>query len=92
MAERPPEGPSTCSCRAEGVGFEPTEPGGSTVFETVRFGRSRIPPGGESNGAPIGYASTGRLRAGSFSWASALRMTGGSASDPSRSSVSSAVR
>jgi hypothetical protein len=29
---------------AEGVGFEPTEPGGSTVFETVRFGRSRIPP------------------------------------------------
>jgi hypothetical protein len=27
------------------VGFEPTEPGGSTVFETVRFGRSRIPPG-----------------------------------------------
>ena len=30
--------------RAEAVGFEPTVPGGTTVFETVRFGRSRTPP------------------------------------------------
>ncbi len=29
---------------AEGVGFEPTEPGGSAVFKTARFVRSRIPP------------------------------------------------
>ena len=29
---------------AEGVGFEPTVPGGTMVFETIRFGRSRIPP------------------------------------------------
>jgi hypothetical protein len=31
------------SC-AEGVGFEPTDPVRSMVFETIRFGRSRIPP------------------------------------------------
>ena len=31
--------------RAEGVGFEPTETGyASTVFKTVAFGRSAIPP------------------------------------------------
>src|SRR5436305_2696629 len=30
--------------RAEGVGFEPTVACATTVFETVRFGRSRIPP------------------------------------------------
>ncbi len=29
---------------AEGVGFEPTVPFDTTVFETVRFVRSRIPP------------------------------------------------
>ncbi|GEM_PF-2668655 len=30
---------------AEGVGFEPTVPmTGTTVFETARFGHSRIPP------------------------------------------------
>ena len=29
---------------AEGVGFEPTVPCDTTVFETVRFVRSRIPP------------------------------------------------
>ena len=30
---------------AEGVGFEPTETGyASTVFKTVAFGRSAIPP------------------------------------------------
>ena len=29
---------------AERVGFEPTEPCSSTVFETVRFGRSRTSP------------------------------------------------
>src|SRR5256885_16173589 len=44
--------PVTWTFGAEGVGFEPTEPGGSTVFETVRFGRSRIPPGGESSDGP----------------------------------------
>src|SRR5262249_54975333 len=32
---------------AEGVGFEPTVPGGTMVFETIRFGRSRIPPAGQ---------------------------------------------
>ena len=31
---------------AEGVGFEPTVPCDTTVFETVRFVRSRIPPKG----------------------------------------------
>ena len=29
---------------AAGVGFEPTEPRGSTVFKTARFDRSRTPP------------------------------------------------
>jgi hypothetical protein len=29
---------------AEGVGFEPTEARASTVFKTVPFGRSGIPP------------------------------------------------
>ena len=29
---------------AEGVGFEPTVTCATTVFETVRFGRSRTPP------------------------------------------------
>ena len=33
---------------AEGVGFEPTVPCDTTVFETVRFVRSRIPPTGLS--------------------------------------------
>ena len=28
----------------EREGFEPSEPGGSTVFETARFDRSRISP------------------------------------------------
>src|SRR5436853_4968992 len=41
---------------AEGVGFEPTEPGGSTVFETVRFGRSRIPPAEKSRTPAPGVA------------------------------------
>ena len=31
--------------RAEGVGFEPTVTCATMVFETIRFGRSRIPPG-----------------------------------------------
>ena len=31
--------------RAEGVGFEPTVPCDTAVFETARFGHSRIPPG-----------------------------------------------
>src|SRR5437660_8143668 len=39
---------------AEGVGFEPTVPGGTTVFETVRFGRSRIPPEGSLPVTPFG--------------------------------------
>ena len=29
---------------AEEVGFEPTVPGDTAVFETARFGRSRTPP------------------------------------------------
>ena len=29
---------------AEGVGFEPTVPCDTTVFETARFGHSRTPP------------------------------------------------
>ena len=46
----PPIG-SVHSCQtpmAEGVGFEPTVPCDTTVFETVRFVRSRIPPAGLS--------------------------------------------
>ncbi len=35
---------NTTSELAEGVGFEPTVPCDTPVFETVRFGRSRIPP------------------------------------------------
>lgn len=36
---------------AEGVGFEPTETRASTVFKTVPFVRSGIPPGiGDCNG------------------------------------------
>ena len=38
--------PLTCSFVAEGVGFEPTVTCATMVFETIRFGRSRIPPGG----------------------------------------------
>src|SRR5438270_7394465 len=36
---------------AEGVGFEPTVACATTVFETVRFGRSRIPPSPRLPGA-----------------------------------------
>ena len=36
---------------AEGVGFEPTVTCATMVFETIRFGRSRIPPGGMSGDA-----------------------------------------
>ena len=32
------------TARAEGVGFEPTEPFGSTVFQTVAIVHSAIPP------------------------------------------------
>src|ERR1039458_7456107 len=39
---------NTTSELAEGVGFEPTVPCDTTVFETVRFVRSRIPPSGLS--------------------------------------------
>ncbi len=41
-----PAGPNrkTTPDLAEGVGFEPTVPCDTTVFETVRFGHSRIPP------------------------------------------------
>ena len=41
-----PAGPNrnTTPELAEGVGFEPTVPCDTTVFETVRFGHSRIPP------------------------------------------------
>jgi tRNA(adenine34) deaminase len=34
----------TRSALAEEVGFEPTVPGDTAVFETARFGRSRTPP------------------------------------------------
>ena len=46
---------------AEGVGFEPTVPGGTTVFETVRFGRSRTPPGCDA-AASDGTARVAPLR------------------------------
>ena len=32
------------TCLAEEVGFEPTEPCGSTVFKTAAFNHSAIPP------------------------------------------------
>ena len=35
----------TCSSVAEGLGFEPRVTCATMVFETIRFGRSRIPPG-----------------------------------------------
>ncbi len=38
---------------AEGVGFEPTVPFDTTVFETVRFVRSRIPPANRLAGAKL---------------------------------------
>ena len=38
--------PLTARAVAEGVGFEPTVTCATMVFETIRFGRSRIPPGG----------------------------------------------
>src|SRR5439155_13429696 len=47
------ERPRSCSS-AEGVGFEPTVPEGTTVFETVRFGRSRIPPGASLSAPLVG--------------------------------------
>src|SRR4029078_12164646 len=37
--------------RAEGVGFEPTVTCATMVFETIRFGRSRIPPRRDSTGS-----------------------------------------
>ena len=39
---------------AEAVGFEPTVTCATTVFETVRFGRSRTPPPERLAAAPIG--------------------------------------
>lgn len=38
-----PGGPGVCNL-AEEVGFEPTEPCGSTVFKTAAFNHSAIPP------------------------------------------------
>ena len=35
---------STKNINTERVGFEPTVPGGTTVFETVRFNHSRTSP------------------------------------------------
>src|SRR5450432_4165672 len=37
---------------AEGVGFEPTVTCATMVFETIRFGRSRIPPRTILGGGP----------------------------------------
>ncbi len=45
---------------AEGVGFEPTEPFGSTVFKTAAIGHSAIPPSAQQRWP-------GRLHSGSFS-------------------------
>ena len=36
--------PARCCVLAEEVGFEPTEPCGSTVFKTAAFNHSAIPP------------------------------------------------
>jgi len=45
---------------AEGVGFEPTVPAqGTTVFETARFGHSRIPPSLRLTGGPAGCEERG---------------------------------
>src|SRR6476469_2865069 len=44
---------------AEGVGFEPTVPGGTMVFETIRFGRSRIPPARQCNEMPLAATPRG---------------------------------
>ena len=43
-AEGPARRDAGPALRAEEVGFEPTVPCRTTVFETVRFGRSRTPP------------------------------------------------
>ena len=76
-------------CGAEGVGFEPTVGCPTMVFETIRFGRSRIPPGemlGDRGSSPT-------LRRTAPSSARALRRRerrerprcGGSAEDRRRS-------
>src|SRR3954467_4334452 len=43
---------------AEGVGFEPTVTCATMVFETIRFGRSRIPPGGMLRAGARRFAKT----------------------------------
>ena len=45
----------TCAPVAEGLGFEPRVTCATMVFETIRFGRSRIPPG---SGHGSRYGST----------------------------------
>ncbi len=45
VAKNYPKGSGSSKlCMAERVGFEPTVPYGTTVFETARFGRSRTSP------------------------------------------------
>src|SRR5262249_5677350 len=44
-SKRSPGPEARASLVAEGVGFEPTVACATMVFETIRFGRSRIPPG-----------------------------------------------
>jgi hypothetical protein len=55
---------------AAGVGFEPTEPLGSTVFKTAPFDRSGTPPGGSvyaaADDATGGALSTFPVRGGAF--------------------------
>src|SRR5690242_11989308 len=48
--------------RAEGVGFEPTVTCATMVFETIRFGRSRIPPGRDDTGVAVVASPLAPLR------------------------------
>jgi hypothetical protein len=52
----PPSGAGSHGCKAAGVGFEPTEPVGSTTFKAVAFDRSATPPALASVAtAPCGF-------------------------------------
>ena len=53
-------GPACGFRLAEGVGFEPTVTCATMVFETIRFGRSRIPPPGILPMAPFAPSAVGR--------------------------------
>src|ERR1700761_6339468 len=69
-ARDPAKGPARQTAgpapRAEEGGFEPTDPCRSTVFETVRFGRSRTPPPAKVVDASQSVTRSGQAASAAF--------------------------